>query len=418
MLLPTLNDTKTLSISPARYDSYGLLPVAEERRLALASRAPSPTMIASPVSARGGGPGEPGGTRAMGVCEPGQGGNAAAISNTFMCPGEPPRLSRPPADRDAARDVRVPRPAGRSPRRLSPHRVPARRSAPRGPRTRVEKAVELAAGESRDGARADAESASAAPSPIDPDAGDPTRRPRAACRLAEARLYTVVARRYRPQRFEDVVGQDHVVQALRNAIRLNRVAQAYLFCGTRGVGKTSMARIFAKCLNCVQGPTESPCQVCDICQAIAVGPGRRRHRDRRGQQQRRRAGARAAAERRAAAQPVPVQDLLHRRSAHALDRGLQRPAQDAGRAAAARQVLLRDDRGEQDPDHGPLAVPAVRLRRDHARGDRRTPWRRSATASRSRPSPRRCRSSPAGRAARCATPSRCWSSCSPRAARG
>jgi DNA polymerase-3 subunit gamma/tau len=81
----------------------------------------------------------------------------------------------------------------------------------------------------------------------------------------------VVARRYRPQRFEDVVGQDHVVQALRNAIRLNRLAQAYLFCGTRGVGKTSMARIFAKCLNCVRGPTESPCQVCDICQAIASG---------------------------------------------------------------------------------------------------------------------------------------------------
>ncbi len=81
----------------------------------------------------------------------------------------------------------------------------------------------------------------------------------------------MVARRYRPQRFEDVVGQDHVVQALRNAIRLNRLAQAYLFCGTRGVGKTSMARIFAKCLNCVRGPTETPCQVCDICQAIAAG---------------------------------------------------------------------------------------------------------------------------------------------------
>ena len=56
-----------------------------------------------------------------------------------------------------------------------------------------------------------------------------------------------------------------------NAIRLNRLAQAYLFCGTRGVGKTSLARIFAKCLNCVHGPTESPCQVCDICQAIAAG---------------------------------------------------------------------------------------------------------------------------------------------------
>jgi DNA polymerase III subunit gamma/tau len=67
------------------------------------------------------------------------------------------------------------------------------------------------------------------------------------------------------------VGQDHVVHALRNAIRLNRIAQAYLFCGTRGVGKTSMARIFAKCLNCVQGPTERPCQTCDICQSIALG---------------------------------------------------------------------------------------------------------------------------------------------------
>ncbi len=83
--------------------------------------------------------------------------------------------------------------------------------------------------------------------------------------------YTVVARRYRPQRFEDVVGQDHVVRALRNAIRLNRIAQAYLFCGTRGVGKTTMARILAKCLNCVKGPTEEPCQVCDICEAISQG---------------------------------------------------------------------------------------------------------------------------------------------------
>ena len=89
--------------------------------------------------------------------------------------------------------------------------------------------------------------------------------------LNEPTGYTVIARRYRPQTFEDVVGQDHVVQSLRNAIKLNRVTHAYLFSGTRGVGKTSIARIFAKCLNCVNGPTESPCNVCDICQAISVG---------------------------------------------------------------------------------------------------------------------------------------------------
>jgi DNA polymerase-3 subunit gamma/tau len=68
------------------------------------------------------------------------------------------------------------------------------------------------------------------------------------------------------------VGQDHVVRALRNAIRMDRVAQAYLFSGTRGVGKTSMARIFAKALNCERGgPTESPCNACDTCKAIASG---------------------------------------------------------------------------------------------------------------------------------------------------
>jgi DNA polymerase-3 subunit gamma/tau len=87
----------------------------------------------------------------------------------------------------------------------------------------------------------------------------------------DASRYLVVARRYRPQTFNDVVGQDHVVQALRNAIRMNRVTHAYLFSGTRGVGKTSIARIFAKCLNCVNGPTDTPCNTCDICQAISTG---------------------------------------------------------------------------------------------------------------------------------------------------
>ncbi len=66
--------------------------------------------------------------------------------------------------------------------------------------------------------------------------------------------YQVIARKYRPQRFSDVVGQDHVAQTLSNAIRQNRIAHAYLFCGPRGTGKTTIARIFAKCLNCSDGP--------------------------------------------------------------------------------------------------------------------------------------------------------------------
>jgi DNA polymerase-3 subunit gamma/tau len=83
--------------------------------------------------------------------------------------------------------------------------------------------------------------------------------------------YVVVARRYRPQDFEQLVGQSQVSQALASAIKTNRVGHAYLFTGARGVGKTSTARIFSKCLNCVAGPTTTPCGRCDICEGIASG---------------------------------------------------------------------------------------------------------------------------------------------------
>ena len=83
--------------------------------------------------------------------------------------------------------------------------------------------------------------------------------------------YQVFARKYRPQVFDEVLGQDAVVRTLRNAIKTGRLAHAYLFVGPRGVGKTSTARIFAKALNCVKGPTEQPCGECDSCREIAGG---------------------------------------------------------------------------------------------------------------------------------------------------
>ena len=83
--------------------------------------------------------------------------------------------------------------------------------------------------------------------------------------------YQVFARKYRPQLFEEILGQDTVVRTLRNAIKNGRLAHAYLFVGPRGVGKTSTARIFAKALNCVEGPTETPCGQCDPCREITAG---------------------------------------------------------------------------------------------------------------------------------------------------
>jgi DNA polymerase-3 subunit gamma/tau len=83
--------------------------------------------------------------------------------------------------------------------------------------------------------------------------------------------YQVIARKWRPRVFDEVVGQEHVVRTLKNAITRNRIAHAYLFVGPRGTGKTTTARIFAKALNCEHGPTPSPCGTCAACTAITNG---------------------------------------------------------------------------------------------------------------------------------------------------
>jgi DNA polymerase III subunit gamma/tau len=89
--------------------------------------------------------------------------------------------------------------------------------------------------------------------------------------MAASAPYQVVARRYRPQRFDELVGQEHVARGLSGAIESGRIGHAYLFTGARGVGKTSAARIYAKALECERGPAAEPCNACDTCAAISAG---------------------------------------------------------------------------------------------------------------------------------------------------
>src|SRR5688500_2706802 len=84
-------------------------------------------------------------------------------------------------------------------------------------------------------------------------------------------MYQVLARKWRPQKFEDVLGQQAVTRTLKNALKSKRLAQAFVFAGPRGSGKTTTARILARALNCVNGPTADPCGVCDACVEIAEG---------------------------------------------------------------------------------------------------------------------------------------------------
>ena len=171
--------------------------------------------------------------------------------------------------------------------------------------------------------------------------------------------YQVFARKLRPAGFDALVGQDHVVRALVHALENGRVHHAYLFTGTRGVGKTTIARILAKCLNCETGVTPTPCGVCSACREISEGrfvdlievdaASRTKVDDTRDLLDN--------------AQYLPARgrykvyliDEVHMLSTHSFNA----LAEDARRTAAAREIHARDDRSEEAADHGAVTVSAV-----------------------------------------------------------
>ena len=211
------------------------------------------------------------------------------------------------------------------------------------------------------------------------------------------RRYRVLARKYRPATFDDLIGQDAMVRTISNAFETGRIPQAWILTGVRGVGKTTTARILARALNyelpdgSVKGPTIHMPMLGLHCQAIMES----RHVDVIEMDAASHNGVDDVRQINDAVRYSPVsralQGLYPRRSAHALGRGVQRAAEDAGRAAAAREVRVRHHRDPQGADHGAVALPALRPAPRRCGGAGEASRRRSAPRKASRPSRKRWR---------------------------
>ena len=224
------------------------------------------------------------------------------------------------------------------------------------------------------------------------------------------RLSRSCPRKYRSATFEEVVGQEHIAQTLRNAIASGRIAHAYLFVGTRG-GQDHHGPHPGQGaeLPAPRARRPTPCDACDACLAITRGDDvdviEIDGASNRGIDEIRELRENAIYRPARCRYKIYIIDEVHM-----LTGGLQRPVQDAGGAARAREVHLRHDRAAEGAGHDPLALPAVRLPQHPDAPASPSTWTGSARPRRSRPTTTPCSASPARPPARCATGCRCWTS--------